>query len=189
MNLSQASAAAALNAVTSLCNGGTLKMYSGAIPTSPETALGAQTLLATWTFSGTAFGSSSFVSGNEQEAASFAQSSVTPVANGTACFARVLKSDGTTVVGDLIVSAPWVASASVIIGQYVSNSGNLYVCTTAGTTAASGGPTGTGSAITDGTAVWKYIQAGTGDISWANTSLQTTINANLTSLLFQVPAV
>ncbi len=34
---------------------------------------------------------------------------------------------------------------------------NVYHCTTAGTTAASGGPTGTGTAIADGTAVWQWV--------------------------------
>ncbi len=34
---------------------------------------------------------------------------------------------------------------------------NVYHCTTAGTTAASGGPTGTGSAIADGTVTWQWI--------------------------------
>lgn len=34
---------------------------------------------------------------------------------------------------------------------------NIYHCTTAGTTAATGGPTGTGSAIADGSVVWQWI--------------------------------
>jgi uncharacterized phage protein (TIGR02218 family) len=39
------------------------------------------------------------------------------------------------------------------------NAGNLYQCITSGTTASSGGPTGTNADITDGSAHWKYLQA------------------------------
>jgi hypothetical protein len=66
----------------------------------------------------------------------------------------------------------WRASRAWTVGDICSNdflpevngggihvnvgSGNLYRCTTAGTSAASVGPRGTGSSITDGTAVWAY---------------------------------
>lgn len=39
-----------------------------------------------------------------------------------------------------------------------SNGGNAYLLIQAGTSAASGGPTGTGASITDGTCVWKYMR-------------------------------
>lgn len=39
-----------------------------------------------------------------------------------------------------------------------NDSGKVYIVTTAGTSAGSGGPTGTSSAITDGTVVWKYLR-------------------------------
>jgi hypothetical protein len=79
----------------------------------------------------------------------------------------------------------WVASVSVIVGEHRTNGGNLYRCTTAGTTASSGGPTGTGGSITDGTAVWAYVQVGS-DMAIDNTSIgvgqQVTITAfNLTA--------
>lgn len=51
----------------------------------------------------------------------------------------------------------WTASTAYEIGDIVSNdTGKLYTCVTAGTSAGSGGPTGTTAAITDGTAVWDY---------------------------------
>jgi hypothetical protein len=50
----------------------------------------------------------------------------------------------------------WSASRAWTVNQVCSKGGNLYRCTTAGTSASSGGPTGTGSSITDGTAVWTY---------------------------------
>jgi hypothetical protein len=57
----------------------------------------------------------------------------------------------------------WAQNTAYAVGALVTANGNLYQCTTAGTSAASGaGPTGTGNAIADGTAVWAYQQvAGT----------------------------
>jgi len=59
----------------------------------------------------------------------------------------------------LASGVPWEPNTVYTTQFYVNlvtNGGNLYTCTTAGTSAASGGPTGTGASITDGTAVWKY---------------------------------
>ena len=56
---SDEAAKAAVDAVAALCNTGTLKIYTGTQPTDANTALGAQTLLATLTLSSTAFGASS----------------------------------------------------------------------------------------------------------------------------------
>ena len=52
----------------------------------------------------------------------------------------------------------WVASTAYdTVGTVVTNdSGRRYTLTTAGTSASSGGPTGTGTGITDGTCVWDY---------------------------------
>lgn len=59
-----------------------------------------------------------------------------------------------------IATTAWVASTAYAVGALVTNdSGKSYVCTTAGTSAASGGPTGTGTSITDGTAVWSFEAA------------------------------
>lgn len=52
----------------------------------------------------------------------------------------------------------WAISTAYTVGQYRHNDGGkVYVCVTSGTSAGSGGPTGTGAAITDGTAVWDYV--------------------------------
>lgn len=57
-------------------------------------------------------------------------------------------------------STAWLVSTAYILGQKVNNGGNVYNCTTVGTSASSGGgPTGTGTGITDGTAVWAYVSA------------------------------
>jgi hypothetical protein len=51
----------------------------------------------------------------------------------------------------------WAQSTAYALNALVAANGNIYKCTTAGTSAATGGgPTGTGTGIADGTAVWAY---------------------------------
>jgi hypothetical protein len=58
-----------------------------------------------------------------------------------------------------IVSEAWVASKAYVANDHVTNDGGkLYRCTSGGTSASSGGPTGTGSSITDGTVTWQYLE-------------------------------
>ena len=59
----------------------------------------------------------------------------------------------------------WPASTAVSIGDLVINDTpeRVYICITAGTTAGSGGPTGTGADITDNTAHWKFLGATSGN--------------------------
>lgn len=52
--------------------------------------------------------------------------------------------------------AAWQASTAYSLRQHAINCGNIYECTTAGTSAASGGPTTTETEITDGTVVWCF---------------------------------
>jgi len=70
-------------------------------------------------------------------------------------------------------AANWAASTSYAVGAQVTNGSNVYTCTTAGTSASSGGPTGTGTGISDGTCVWsffsqtlKFVQVGQYIIPW-----------------------
>src|SRR6185437_9293628 len=51
----------------------------------------------------------------------------------------------------------WAPSTSYTVGNRRSNGGNAYQCTKSGTSASSGGPSGTGSSITDGAATWKFL--------------------------------
>jgi hypothetical protein len=53
----------------------------------------------------------------------------------------------------------WASGTAYLIGEVVTNdSGKMYRCSVAGTSAGSGGPTGTdASAITDNTATWLYV--------------------------------
>jgi hypothetical protein len=70
---------------------------------------------------------------------------------------------GTGAICDVqgLVSAPWAGSRAYVLGEQAHNNGNLYRVTTAGTSAASGGPSGTGASITDGGVTWTFVQAGT----------------------------
>ena len=59
LRLSTAGRNAGVNAIAALANGGTIKIYNGTIPTTPQTAVGAQTLLAQLSLAATAFGAAS----------------------------------------------------------------------------------------------------------------------------------
>lgn len=59
-----------------------------------------------------------------------------------------------------LVSDAWQASRPYAVGDQVTNGGNLYRATAAGTSASSGGPTGTGASITDGGVTWTFVQVG-----------------------------
>ena len=54
---------------------------------------------------------------------------------------------------------PWQASTAYNLRLYAVNNANLYEVKTAGTSAATGGPTGTAADITDGTVVWVWRRA------------------------------
>lgn len=95
-----ATANAMVGAETALLNSGKLRIYGGTKPTNPDTAISGQTLLAEFTFAASAFGAAS---GGSSAAAPIG--SVTASATGTATWFRLLKSDGTTVVGDGDVTA------------------------------------------------------------------------------------
>jgi Tfp pilus assembly protein PilX len=82
-------------------------------------------------------------------------------ASGEACHFRFYNSAGTTCHLQGVVSAPWQASKPYAVGASVHNGGSVYRCTAAGTSASSGGPSGTGGSITDGTVTWAYVQGST----------------------------
>lgn len=80
-------------------NSGYLRIYSGDKPTNADTALSDNTMLAELRFGATAFGS--------PNAGAITANAITQdsdaAATGTATFARLFKSDGTTVVCDITV--------------------------------------------------------------------------------------
>lgn len=58
-----------------------------------------------------------------------------------------------------VTATAWLALTAYVAGVYVTNGGNTYRCTTSGTSAASGGPTGTSTTadLTDGSAHWIFV--------------------------------
>jgi hypothetical protein len=114
-----ASRNAAVNAVTALCNSGFVEVYSGTRPATPDAALSGNTLLVTLTFGATAFGG-----GASGVATANAITSGTAVATNTAAWARVYRSDGSTVVGDCNVGTSGsdmnFPTLSFVIGELIS---------------------------------------------------------------------
>jgi hypothetical protein len=127
---SDEAAKAAVDAVAAKCNGGTLKIYTGSQPTDANTALGAQTLLATLTLNATAFAASTVSGSAGSKIVTAVANSITDDtsadATGTAAWFRVLKSDGTSVVFDGSVAATGgtadllLASTSIVASEDVS---------------------------------------------------------------------
>ncbi|GGD00118.1 hypothetical protein [Undibacterium terreum] len=71
-----------------------------------------------------------------------------------------------------LVSQPYAFSTLYnTVGKQVDQGGNVYQVINPGTSAASGGPTGTGNSIVDGTVTWKYI--GPKDLRTDNTNVST----------------
>lgn len=66
----------------------------------------------------------------------------------------------------IVAADPWVALTAYLVDDRVTNSGNVYLCVTAGTSAASVGPVGEDpdpdAAETDGTVEWRFLGEGTG---------------------------
>lgn len=81
-----------------------------------------------------------------------------PVTDGKQCLRMLTAPAGNRI---LLLPQPtaWAATTGYTTTNpdFVTNdSGKLYECITSGTSAGSGGPTGTGSNITDGTTHWQY---------------------------------
>ncbi len=142
-----------------------LKILGGAaMPANVGTA-NAGTVLATMALPSDYFGNAA--SGAKDKAGTWQDASAD--ASGYARYFRIYANDGTTCHYQGLVSQAWLASTAYALNQHVSNGGNVYICTTAGTAASSGGPTGTGTGITDGTAVWSYV--GVADLVLDNTNI------------------
>jgi hypothetical protein len=87
---------AGVNSVTALLNSGFIELYTGSQPALNGAVTG--TLLATMTFSATAFGTST-ATGGTVTASSNAITSGTAANTGTAGYFALIASNGTTVVG------------------------------------------------------------------------------------------
>ena len=100
------------HALATLCNSGLIRIYDGVQPATADTAVSGNTLGVTLTFGATAFPSavSGLLTAN-------AITSGTAVADITPTWARIVKSDTTTVVMDVSAGA---ASANLTIGAFTS---------------------------------------------------------------------
>ena len=101
VNLSDTTANAMQSAKIALMNGGAIQIFAGPQPANANTALSGNTLLATLTFSATAFNAP--VAGSST--ANPIQSG-TAITSGIASFARIYQSDGMTVVMDAAIGSP-----------------------------------------------------------------------------------
>lgn len=99
-------------------------------------------------------------------------------AAGLAGYYRLYQSDGTTCHMQGLCSQPWAASTAYVLNQQVHLGSNVYKVTTAGTSAGSGGPTGTGTGITDGSVTWAYVGAQELVIDNTNFAVGQTFNIN-----------
>lgn len=128
INLSDTTANAEAVAAATLHNTGTIQLYTGTKPANANTALSGNTLLATLTFSATAFPapSAGVLTAN-------AITSGTAAATGTAVFARIFESNGTTVIGDLDVATSGAGlnlnTTSIVTGATVSCSSYTHTVT------------------------------------------------------------
>jgi hypothetical protein len=193
MNLATVPAVNALNAITALLGGGTLNMYAGTQPASPETALAnSNTLLASFTFAKPAFTSAQQSSSIEEQSAVFQPASVQPSANGTVTFARAS-----------MATSAWAAGTLYNAGQIVSANSKLFYCLASGNSSAQfPGPNSTSASIQDGSVYWQFLGDATAiivadftvgtsgaDIIVANTSFSTANAVTITDFILTIPAV
>ena len=83
----------------------------------------------------------------------------------TCCFKRRILRDTAE------QATPWTNDHYYGVGERVTNdSSKTYICTDAGRsgTAASGGPTGSGTDIEDGSCTWDYVEVSTALVNWCH---------------------
>ena len=110
--LADATVNAQADALAALCNGGLIRVYNGTQPATANTALSGNTLGVTLTFGNPAFPAA--VGGL------LAANAITPgtaVANITPTFARIFRSDGTTVIMDVSAGA---TGANLLLGAFTT---------------------------------------------------------------------
>ena len=81
------------------------------------------------------------------------------------------------------VAPAWAASTVVATGAKRTNGANIYNATVGGTTAASGGPTGTGASIADNTVTWAWYCVANAEVQMDNIDLAITQVVNINSVV------
>lgn len=114
-----------LNAIFDQLNSGFVDIYDGTQPADADTAVSSQVKLARLTFGATAYGAASAGSKTAN-----AIGNGTGLAIGTATWARLWKSDGTTAIHDMSVgtaTANLILNAvSIVVGVTVSCSSMVH---------------------------------------------------------------
>ena len=116
--MADATVNAQATAMSALCNSGLIKVYDGIQPATADTALSSNTLGVTLTLDATAFAAPA--SGVLTANAITPGVSVAPI---TPTFARIFRSDGTTVVMDVSAGA---SGCNLTIGAF--SSGTTVSC-------------------------------------------------------------
>lgn len=101
---------------------GTIEIYDGAMPATPETAITDQTLLATLTFSDPAFGDAMDGTASADEIAADTSADAT----GTATWARLADSDGTA-LADVDVGATGSGAAIELNTVELTSGGEVNI--------------------------------------------------------------
>lgn len=86
------------------------------------------------------------------------------------------------------VVTAWAASTAYTVGTVRMNGYTIYQCIVAGTSASSGGPSGDGSSITDGTVTWASLGPAAVNLS-QNGLMQGTTGTNTAGFAGGVPTV
>lgn len=87
------------------------------------------------------------------------------------------------------IGAAWLPTAVYALNAQVSNGGNLYTCTTAGTSDVTG-PSGTGTGIIDGNCTWTYAGiAATANATVTNGKITAITMTNVGSGYLTMPGV
>ena len=74
----------------------------------------------------------------------------------------------TALLDTSLLICQWILSHAYHVGDTCTNdTGKVYKCAVAGTSAAAGGPTGTTTGIVDNTVTWDYVEADDTDVNWA----------------------
>ncbi len=129
VHVTNAVAGAMANAFTTALDAGTagiITIYTGTVPTDADTAIGAQTLLATLTFSGTSFGGFTDANPGALITANAITSDTSADATGTAAWCRLLTQGGGTTICDLDVGT---ASTTVVFNTVAFTSGSTIAIT------------------------------------------------------------
>lgn len=98
---------------------------------------------------------------------------ITAAANGDVASFRIKDNAGTTCHIQGTVTQfydDWQGTTAYTAGDRVTNNGRIYEAASSGTSASSGGPTGTGTGISDGSVTWDFVSA-VGDMTISNVTV------------------